>query len=289
MARITHVLDRAALGAVQAVRATRSAVPPSRGHHPQFAARVTQVRDVAPALRRVTLRAAQTGELGDLVLTGPDDYVGLFLPRPGQTLRLPEDTGDPRRALAALPEDERGDLRWYTIRAHRPAVAEIDVDVVCTDHDGPGSRWIRRVTAGDDVGVWVGTALHVDAPGHHLLLADETGLPGMLAVLEARGEDPHRAFTAVLEVPGEGHLPPEVAAHDVQVLVRGTRPPGSALAHRVETLDVAALGRPPIDHAWICAEGGTAATCRSLVIRRHHVPRRQVMSSGFWRLGRPRP
>ena len=289
MSRITDALDRAALGVRTVARATHRAATPTRDHHPQFRARVVAVTNPTPAFRRVTLRAAGPGEFGDLRLTGPDEYVGLFLPRPGCALHLPADTGDLRRALAALPEEIRGDLRWYTIRAHRPETAEIDVDVVCTDHGGPGSRWIRGVAVGDEVGVWVGVALHVDAPGHHLLLADETGLPGLLAILEAARAHPDRTYTALVELPDEDHMPPELAEHDVRVVLRGSRAPGTALTPALEALDPGAAHLPPIDHAWICAEGGTVAACRARVLRGHHVPRRHVVSSGFWRLGRPRP
>ena len=229
-----------------------------------------------------TCAVAQEGARADLLIT----HHPLLL---RGISHLPADTGDPRRALAALPEEIRGDLRWYTIRAHRPETAEIDVDVVCTDHGGPGSRWIRGVAVGDEVGVWVGVALHVDAPGHHLLLADETGLPGLLAILEAARAHPDRTYTALVELPDEDHMPPELAEHDVRVVLRGSRAPGTALTPALEALDPGAAHLPPIDHAWICAEGGTVAACRARVLRGHHVPRRHVVSSGFWRLGRPRP
>ena len=45
-----------------------------------------------------------------------------------------------RSSLRAMPEDTRPDLRWYTVRAHRPEVAEIDVDFVVHGDAGPGTR-----------------------------------------------------------------------------------------------------------------------------------------------------
>lgn len=282
MVRIPAALERPAMTALRAAHALQAASPPTRDHCPQFRADVTVLRDVSPAFRRVTLRA---DELRDLTLTGPDEYVGLFMPEPGLPLQMPENRDDPRAAVAALPVDTRPGLRWYTIRAHRPEKGEIDIDIVRSGHDGPGAVWIRDVCVGDEVGVRVCVSLYGSAPevGHHLLLADETGLPGMLAVLDAYGDDPGRRFTALVEVPSEDFLHGEVDDAGTHVVFRGSRTPGSALQEALTGADLA-----PVDYAWICAEGGAVAACRRHVVRRLNVPRRSVMASGFWKLGQPR-
>ncbi|WP_195849145.1 siderophore-interacting protein [Arsenicicoccus cauae] len=276
------VLERTTAAAYAAAYATTTAMPPRRAFYPQLEAQVTALQQLSPAFRRVTITA---GGLADLTLTGPDEYLGLFLPQPAGNLHLPANMLNPRTALAAMPEPLRPDLRWYTIRAHRPERAEIDVDIVCTGHDGPGSRWIRSVCVGDEVGLRIQAAPYGSAPptGHHLLLADETGLPGQLAILDAYADDPGRRFTAVVEVPTEGFLHDEVREAGVHVVYRGEGEPGSAMLPALR-----ACGIADVDYAWACAEAATVAAVRRHLVRERDVPRRRVMASGFWKVGQAR-
>ncbi|WP_052466134.1 siderophore-interacting protein [Mobilicoccus massiliensis] len=272
------VLERGVVAAYSAVASATMAVPPKRTSCPQFVARVAGVRDLSPMFRRVTLDAP---ELETLERLGADEYVGLFMPRPGVPVQLPPAGDNPRGELTRVPEDVRPDLRWYTIRAQRGS--QIDIDIVNSAHDGPGARWTRAVRPGDEVGVRVQGALYAGAPagGHQVLLADETGLPGLLAILEAH---PDRALTALVEVPTAEFVHDEVVAAGVPVVLRGDSAPGSALLAELEQAIVA-----PIDYAWVCAEAGTIAACRRHLVKQRGVSRRAVMASGFWRVGAPRP
>lgn len=180
MSKRGNLLESTAKSTIRAVYSRSMALPPERDHCPQFSARVTAVTDLTPAFRRVTITAS---EISDVALMGPDEYVGLFMPPPGQGLQMPDYAGlNPRSTLSRIPEASRPDLRWYTVREHRAALAEIDIDIVSRGHDGPGARWITRVKPGDPVGLRFQTAPYGSAPdvGHHVLIADETGLPGVL-------------------------------------------------------------------------------------------------------------
>lgn len=277
-----RTLERTLMAVYEKTAARTAAVPPSRRSCPQFEARVLAVTDLSPAFRRVTLA---TPDVRELRLMGPDEYLGLFMPPPGRAVALPDaDAVNPRSALASVPEAERPELRWYTVRAHRPEDGELDVDVVSTGHDGPGARWIAAVRPGDRVGVRAMTAPYASAPpaGHHLLLADETGLPGMLAVLDSAPAGVR--FTCVAEVPGDEHLHEEVTRAPITVVRRGDAAPGSALLPALEALEPTR-----VDYAWVCAEGGTAAAARRHLVRERGLARRSVFSSGFWRTGGPRP
>ena len=57
-----------------------------------------------------------------------------------------------RTAVAQIPEAQRPEMRWYTVRALRPEAAEIDVDIVVHGDSGPGSAWALRAAPGDRVG-----------------------------------------------------------------------------------------------------------------------------------------
>lgn len=283
MSKDRRVLEHAAMSMMKVVYSRTMALPPEREHYPQFPALVTAVADLTPAFRRVTIAAP---EIVDVTLMGPDEYVGLFMPPPGEELRMPDDVGlNPRSSLSGLAEGVRPDLRWYTVRDLRVEQAEIDIDIVSRGHDGPGARWIRRVRPGDSVGVRFQTAPYGSAPtfGRHVLIADETGLPGMLAILHRHRNDADRRFTAIVEVPSEDHLLPGVQDADIAVVIRGDAEPGSALAAELPTLE---LGE--IDYGWVCAEARTAALGRRHLVKDRGTGRRQVMSSGFWKVGRER-
>jgi NADPH-dependent ferric siderophore reductase len=102
---------------------------------------VTAVRDLTPHMRRLTIAAA---EFADYAPVGPDEYLGLLLPRNERVpLVLPanDGTGNIRAATASLPGAERPDLRWYTLRDHRPDSREIDIDFVLHGDEGPGTRF----------------------------------------------------------------------------------------------------------------------------------------------------
>lgn len=279
------LLERTTMGAYNSLYAATMAMPPKREHYPQFTARVSAVSDPTPAFRRVTLAAP---EWASVVRTGADEYVGLFMPPAGTALVLPDNALNPRTPLAKINEEVRPDLRWYTLSDHRAEVGEVDIDIVSgghDGHDGPGARWTSRVRVGDPVGVRVQTGPYGSAPthGHQLLLADETGLPGLLAILRAHGDEPHRHLSALVEVPGEDHVLPGTRELGVQVVLRGDDAPGSAL---LPTL--AATPLPELDFAWVCAEAATIAGARRELVKERGLARRKVMAIGFWKVGRER-
>lgn len=273
-------LERGTIAAYNAIYSATMALPPKRDFHPQFPVTVTDVVDISPAFRRVTLRA---GDLTGLRLLGADEYVGLFMPAPGVSLHLPDNALNPRPALARLEESVRPELRWYTIRNHRPEVGEVDIDIVSKGHDGPGARWIGRVRAGDVIGLRVQSAPYGSAPpaGHHFLLADETGLPGALAILDARPVG--TTLTVLVEVPNEDYLPADARHHDIAVVHRGDRTPGTALIPALQSTQL-----PPLDYAWVCAEAATVAAARRHLVKEVGLGRRKIMASGFWKVGSER-
>ncbi len=281
------VLERGTYAAISAAYSAVSAMPPKRDWYPQFPATVTEVSDLSAAFRRVTLTAP---ELTDLQLMGPDEYVGLFMPRPGMELQLPPNVLNPRSSLAKLPEDVRPDLRWYTIRHHRPQAAHCDIDIVHGVHDGPGARWIASVQPGAAVGIRFQTALYAGAPpaGRQLLLADETGLPGLLAILDAVGAraqagHQHPQLQAVVELPDDDFHVPDLADRDVVVVHRHQDAPGSALLAELRNRSVGHL-----DYAWVCAEAATIAAAKRHLVKQLRMPRRSIMATGLWKVGHER-
>jgi NADPH-dependent ferric siderophore reductase len=147
---------------------------------------------LSPGMLRLPLRGdgfradwpgRQPGEIVTLLFTAPDDPV--VLPLAGW--RFP----------AGAPEQP---WRNYTVRRHRPAAGESDIDVVLHEPPGPACTWAARAAIGAEVG-YAGPRVDF-APCHDagwlLLCGDETALPAIAAILEAAPRD--RPVVAVVEV-----------------------------------------------------------------------------------------
>ena len=241
----------------------------------QFVMTVTAVTDLTPHVRRVTFHAP---EFAEYRVTGPDECFGLLMPPAGRPLTMPsEDRVNVRTAIRALPAEDRPDLRWYTVRAHRPALAEIDVDFLLHGDAGPGTRWATRVRVGRAAGFRAGNSgYRAPSTGTVLLAADETALPALCAILESGVPDDTRVFA---EVPTEAHRLPVDAP--VTWLHRGTDTPGTHLLR-------ALTSEPAPDYAWVCGESTLATTIRRHLVKSSGVDRRSVMFSGYWKLGAAR-
>ncbi|MBM7494569.1 NADPH-dependent ferric siderophore reductase [Micromonospora luteifusca] len=285
-----------------------------------FAVTVRAVRRLSPSFARVTFTGADLDRFAD---NGYDQRIKLALPLPGQHgVTLPEGA-DWYAQWRALPEHLRNPIRTYTVRAVRPHLAEVDVDLVLHGDSGPATRWARRVDAGDHIAM-VGPDAGYDGDhggvefrpptGATLLLAgDETAVPAISAICErlplaARG-------TVVLEVPDADDVLPLVAPPgvDVRWLSRGVSGYGSRLVPAVadaagELLapgtTPAAQPVPDVDvdteilwevpdevaaaplYAWLAGEAGVIRHLRRHLVAERGLDRRAVAFMGYWRLGR---
>jgi len=273
-------INRFQLSVVTKAASLVMAMPAQRDFFAQFTMTVRAVRELSPVLRRITFHAA---EFADFELTGVDESFGLLMPPPGRELAMPDVSKvNVRLALRRLPDEDRPDLRWYTIRAVRPAEREIDADFVLHGDAGPGSRWASAAVPGDVVGFRAGTATFcppADAESC-LLVADETALPALSAILEAGGGAGASVF---VELPDERYRGPLDTDTPVTWLYRGTDEPGSQVLPAVRDADLST-----VDYAWLCGESSIATGVRRHLVRERGVDRRRVLFSGYWRLGRER-
>ena len=140
-------------------------------------ATVTAVRRVTPSMARFTLHAPAFGAPG---IEQPGEILTLGWAPDGSELVLPERGW---RFPAGRPEQH---WRNFTVRAFEPGRATIDVDFFLHGDIGYASAWAGRAQPGDRVG-YAGPRVHWEPePGAEwsLLVADETGLPALLAILE---------------------------------------------------------------------------------------------------------
>ncbi len=213
---------------------------------------VARVLPLGPSMVRITLTGPRLGGFG---VAGDDQRVKLVLtPDPTALAELHAAGSEWYPAWCALPEERRPVLRTYTVRAARPELAEVDLDVVLhgdgegagDGHAGPGATWAARAAVGDPVvlmgpdrpgrGRAWGVEWAPPATARRLLLAgDETAVPAVSAVLEGLVPVPGRRVVAVLEVPRAGDLQDLRLPEGVSVrwLARGDRPRGELLVPAV--------------------------------------------------------
>lgn len=246
-----------------------------------FETTVSAVTDLSPHFRRLTLTAP---EFQDYVPLGWDEYVGLILPpRPEAPLVMPDQEcgSNIRQAVAAIDESERPDLRWYTIRDHRPELSEVDIDFVVHGDEGPGTRFARRAVPGDRLGFRECAALYNPEPDgtSRLIVGDESALPAIARILEntSREVDP-LVFVEVADKRDQLPLPYGVT----WVLRKGE--PGEALERAIRE---AALPTP-LDYVWLCAERTGVQNIRRYLTRELNVQKSRITFSGYWKLGEAR-
>lgn len=246
-----------------------------------FAARVARVADVTAHLRRITVAAP---ELASYAPLGCNEYVGLVLPRSADAPLVLPDAASPsaiRTAVAAIDEHIRPDLRWYTVRDHRPAAGELDIDFVVHGDEGPGTRFALRARPGDALGIRECTALY-NPPENartRVLIGDESSLPASARILELTPDLPRpHVFAEVADARDRDYLPGPIT------WVARSGAPGEALEAAVRAADLP----PQIDYVWLCGERRGVQQLRRHFTRERAVPKDRITFSGYWRLGEVR-
>lgn len=240
-------------------------------------AEVRAVRRVSPSFVRVELGADSFAELGP---DGPilDQRFKLVFPGASGTLPTIEPSEDWYAAWLAVPEDERGTMRTYTIRdvVGEGTDTRMVVDIVVHDpgahgeESGPGNDWARAATVGDQVLVLAPRRGHVYGgiewqPGDAtdlLIVADETAVPAVYGVLRDLPADAHG--TAYLEVPSSEDVLDDVvgpAGVEVVWLPRDGAERGAEIAERV----LERLGRTADAHAARAADDEPEGDTEDLV------------------------
>ena len=251
------------------------AAPSSTGR-PVDVLTVSTVRDVTPAVRRVTLTAPPA------VVAAAGPTLSLLVPRVGDP--APQWPTVARDGRIVWPQGSHGvALRSYTARRQEPTAGEVDVDFVLHG-DGPAAGWAAAAAPGAVLGVASAAPLG-DAPAGWLLLAgDETALPAISRILAAAA--PGTRGLALLEVAGpeEEQRVSAPAGVEVRWLHRGPAAPGTDLLADA----VAALPRPPGEDlfAWVGAESATVRAVRADLRGRWGLRRGQHHAIGYWRRGR---
>ena len=235
-------------------------------------ATVSEIVQVTPAMRRFTLEAPAFAVPG---IEQPGEILTLGWPLNGEELVLPE-TG------WRFPGGRR-EQHWrnFSVRSHDSPRARIDVDFFLHGDAGRAAAWAERARVGEQVG-FAGPRTHWEpdpAAEWTLLVADETGVPALLAILETLRPG-HRAV-AIAEVADDGERQPVSSGAEVELrwVTRAGRWPGTSRV-LLDTLEGLELPEAP-GQVW---GGGEALVMRD--VRRHlqarleHSPMRVL---GYWK------
>lgn len=252
-----------------------------------FRVEVARVTWLQPHKVRITFTGA---ELVGMTSGGLDQRIKVLFPQVGQIEPvLPEDRGD-FTAFRALPEAVRPWMRTYTIRAHRPADAEFDVDFVVHGDEGPGSAFALRAQPGDRAGVYAPNAVYPHGPriggveyklhqarSNTLILGDDTAAPAINSIIEAL---PATVQATVLLESNDVVDERTSAARIHFRNVPRDHTPGRALLAAVRELRI-----PGDCYTWIAGESGLVRTLRRCLINEHGVDRKDITFMGYWRCG----
>ncbi|GAB3508494.1 siderophore-interacting protein [Amycolatopsis cihanbeyliensis] len=253
------------------------------------AVRVTGVRRLTPHMARISFTGCDQEGLSALPPAAPDQYVKVFFPLPHQERpQLPpplvDDAMSWYRTYLAMPDEVRPPMRTYTIRAHRPAAREIDIDFVLHADGGPAATWAASARPGDEVAVLGPHGLYSVPEGAEwqLLIGDESALPAIGAILEALPEGAHaRAFVEVAGPEEEQELP-SAGSSGITWIHRDGGAHGERLLAAVREAELPG-GTP---YAWIAGEAGLVKLARRHLVREREFDKRAITFTGYWRLGR---
>jgi NADPH-dependent ferric siderophore reductase len=178
--------------------------------------------------------------------------------------------------------------RRYTIRSLDRAARRVVIDV-SLHGAGPGTDWISAAGPGhriDAIGPRGKITLRPDA-AWHLFVADETGLPGALAMME---ELPAGSVAiALLEVDGpEDEQAPDASGAERLDLVWLHRSGHSVPGDPERVLEAVAGVDLPIGlgHAYVAAEAGVVRGVTRTLTERGLQPD-QISGKAYWRRGLP--
>ncbi|WP_233159222.1 siderophore-interacting protein [Actinophytocola xanthii] len=255
-----------------------------------FRAEVVGVRQLTPHLRRITLGGPA---LAGIASAGLDQRIKLFFPLPGQIDPVVPEGPDWYTEYRAMPEHRRPFMRTYTIRAFRPELLELDVDIVLHGDTGPGSTWAGAAAPGDRVAILAPDARHSPILGFEfrppadtewvLLAGDDTALPAIAAIIEAQPAG--RLVLAFVEVGSPAEMLPVTSAAEVRMtwLSRAGRPPAGVglLREAIRRTELPA-GKP---YVWLAGESSAITDLRRHLVNDREIDKELVYFSGYWLLG----
>lgn len=277
--------------------------PTAQDHH-IVRARVRSVSAPSKHLRRIVV---ESPEFIGFKVTGPDEFFGLFMPQHGAELHLPTEFEglNVRAAVAAMAEDVRPNLRWYTIRSVDSSRGTLTFDVVThgvdnpeDPHAGPGLSWVLGARIGDSVGIWTCQGLWHRSSSSQTLLADPSAVPSVRAILEyveAFAPAQLHEIRVVIVVESFHDLEPllffdwEDKVSRLDLIFAPAEEFGEATTKYLAQLDELGHSTGHSEYVWVAGEGNFCKSVRRHAIKNWGLPAEAVQWCPYWFLGKARP
>lgn len=278
---------------------------PSEPHHRIIRGTVYNVSTPAENLKRIVIHSP---ELVGFQLSGPDAFFGLLMPPyTHEDLHLPYYSGDTniRACVAAMPDDQRPNLRWYTVRSLDSERGQMVFDVAThgvkkpkDEHVGPGLAWTLEARIGDQVGIWTCQGLWHRAQSSQTLIADPSAAPSIRAILEyahAFAPEQLRAMHVVIVAENHNDLEPFLVADwesklgSLEVLFSATTAFSTAVMSHLQQLDRAEHPATQSKYVWVAGEGQLCKEVRHHAIHTWGLNSESVQWCPYWFLGKARP
>ncbi|MFE4931192.1 siderophore-interacting protein [Streptomyces sp. NPDC056647] len=250
---------------------------------------VARTERTSPSFVTLTIHGP---DLADFTFMGFDQTCRLFFRREGQReLVMPTASHNGWLAQYLLMRTAtRPWVRNYTVRAFRPDDGEMDIEFALHGDAGPASVFASQAQPGDPVGLFaegIGYLPTLEAESQ-LLVADESAVPALLAILEQApaGLVGH----AYLEVPVSADIRPVSAPRGVTVhwlpRDKDTAIPGQLALKTVMSSEIPTDQRP---YCWVAGESRLATGLRRFLVTERDLPRSDVSFLGYWKRGKSSP
>ncbi|HUK00924.1 MAG TPA: siderophore-interacting protein [Steroidobacteraceae bacterium] len=227
----------------------------ARPRKPRFQAEVRRIRRVSPKMLSITF--------------GGEELAGFVWSGPAAHIKLIADTW----------------VRTYTPRRFDAQALELDVEFVIHG-EGPASGWAEQASVGQRLVIaGPGRSYAIDPEAEwHVLAGDDSALPALATILEVL--PPHSRAQVLIEVSGKSEareLESRAASVQIDWLVREPEPrnAGRALEAAVRALELPS-GAGQI---YVACEADAMRRIRRLLLNERAVPRNQLVTRGYWRLG----
>ncbi|GHB13726.1 siderophore-interacting protein [Salinicola rhizosphaerae] len=238
--------------------------------------RVTAVEDLSPSMRRLTLAGEDLSRFDQ-----PDEWhVRLHLPPQGITQpQWPRPTAE--GGTYWPPEDQRAEVRYYTIRRLDVARGEVEIDFLLHEAPGPGGDFARRARPGDLCGMAGPYGRGVAPASRYLLAGDETALPAISRLLETL------PATATVEAWLEVESPVDELALSVPAHCRINwrhRCRGHAPSEQLASAVIEAMPAAREDlFVWFAGEAEVSQRLRKRLKKEFSLDKGQHLVTGYWK------
>ncbi|WP_168583493.1 siderophore-interacting protein [Gephyromycinifex aptenodytis] len=230
---------------------------------------VRAVEQLSPRMKRVHLRSE---ELLGVDPVGPDQRATLLFPENGRFSGEPEEMARARRRR-----------RTYTLLDLDPETGSVAIDFALHG-DGVAATWAAAAEAGHELELTGPTGrMHLDRQAPcWLLIADETGLPALEAILhwlpETAEADVH------VEIVDDAERRPLPVREGVNLTWWQREQHGAGAGELIARLGPHLRVRPDAV-AWVAAEASAVSTLRAYLQAECGLDRRRVSATPYWRAG----